>query len=243
MDWSRPQPESSYLWDQVPQPLRCYLYDPTSSLLFSLSLPPSFSRSLLIPLSRSRISCARFSFSLSLPSFSLSLGCSLPSFLYSLLVLSAFLLRFMLSTRFPRFFSCTGNAVSRALHPRGCSSRYSPATSRCFSLKVTCSFARSIECPFECQIASICLHPRNCRRGSEPLARSLSIAWSDSAGDDAVESRALVTILVHDVRRNGHQPFQLRFSDEKRMDFKCDRVLIAQNVDRISTEKFLMDHA
>lgn len=115
MDWPRPQPESSYLWDQVPQ-LRCYLYDPTSS-----HISTSLSRSL----------SSRFSFSPSL-SFSLSpfppplSPCrSLAPFLrsYSLPALC-----FASSFHFhsvPRYLSST--LLLRALYPPGRSSRYLPA--------------------------------------------------------------------------------------------------------------------
>lgn len=102
MDWPRPQPESSYLWDQVPQ-LRCYLYDPTSS-----HISTSLSRSLA-----SRSLSSRFSFSPSLSlsrslplpaaALSLSLSCLLFSFVLTLFLLSALLLRFI-STRFPVTF-------------------------------------------------------------------------------------------------------------------------------------------
>ncbi|KYN15301.1 hypothetical protein ALC57_12350 [Trachymyrmex cornetzi] len=121
MDWPRPQPESSYLWDQVSQ-LRCYLYDPTSS-----HISTSLSRSLV-----SRSLSSHFSFS---PSLSLSLLLLLPlppaalsvtlllfSFVLTLFLLSTLLLRFI-STRFPVTFPLH---CCRARYPPGRSSRYLP---------------------------------------------------------------------------------------------------------------------
>lgn len=122
MDWPRPQPESSYLWDQVPQ-LRCYLYDPTSS-----HISTSLSRSLA-----SRSLSSRFSFS---PSLSLSRSPSpFPPPLSPCRSLALFLrsyslpaLCFASSFHFhsvPRYLSST--LLLRALYLPGRSSRYLPA--------------------------------------------------------------------------------------------------------------------
>lgn len=85
MDWPRPQPESSYLWDQVPQ-LRCYLYDPTSThISASLSRSPAFSS---LP---SRFSFSpSFSFALPLPPIALPVALLLSSFVPALYFASPF---------------------------------------------------------------------------------------------------------------------------------------------------------
>lgn len=110
MDWPRPQPESSYLWDQVSQ-LRCYLYDPTSShISTSLSRSPASLASFSF-----LVLSVSLSFSFSLPLFPLA---ALPvtlllfSFVLTLFLLSTLLLRFI-STRFPVTFP-----------PRCCCARY-----------------------------------------------------------------------------------------------------------------------
>lgn len=119
MDWPRPRLESSYLWDRVPQPLRCYLYDlyllsiPLSlALLLTARASFSFSLYLLLRLSSSRSS-----------SLSLSLPCSFPSFLLP----SCSSLSFSISFPPPRVISSRPALLGR----------HSPATSLCFNLKVT----------------------------------------------------------------------------------------------------------
>lgn len=131
MDWPRPQPESSYLWDQVSQ-LRCYLYDPTSS---HTSQPLSFSHS-RFPLA----SLSRFSFSPSLsfslspftPPLSQSLSCSFPSFLLSSCSLLCFFVSFPPGSPLP-FLRIA------AVHVISSRSLFSLLAGRsfCFSLKVT----------------------------------------------------------------------------------------------------------
>lgn len=112
MDWPRPQPESSYLWDQVPQ-LRCYLYDPTSShISTSLSRSLASSRSL-----SSRFSFSpSLSFSLSLPSrrrsLALSLSCSFPSFLLSSCSLLCFFVSFPLGSPLPFLHIAAARVIS-----------------------------------------------------------------------------------------------------------------------------------
>lgn len=154
MDWPRPQPESSYLWDQVPQ-LRCYLYDPTSS-----HISTSLSRSLAF-----RSLSSRFSFSPSL-SFSLS---PFPPPLSPCRSLALFLrsyslpaLCFASSFHFhsvPRYLSST--LLLRALYPPGRSSRYLPAARFAF-FKVIYPLADALS--LECQIV-VRLYPRNRHRG------------------------------------------------------------------------------
>lgn len=142
MDWPRPQPESSYLWDQVSQ-LRCYLYDPTSShISTSLVLLPS--RSLL----------SRFSFSPFLPPLSLSLSCSFPSFLLSFCSLLCFFVSFPPGSPLPFLRIAAVHVIfSRSL--------FSLLAGRtfCFSLKVTRPPAAR-RCFLECQIV-VRLYPRN----------------------------------------------------------------------------------
>lgn len=111
MDWPRPQPESSYLWDQVPQ-LRCYLYDPTSS-----HISTSLSRSLASRSLSSRFSFSpslSFSFSLSLPAaaLSLSLSCSFPSFLLSSCSLLCFFVSFPLGSPLPFLHIAAARVIS-----------------------------------------------------------------------------------------------------------------------------------
>lgn len=129
MDWPRPQPESSYLWDQVSQ-LRCYLYDPTSSHI-STSLSRSPLHSLLsrfsffpsLSLSRSRF--------LSSPSpLSLSLSCSFPSFLFSSCSLLCFSVSFPPDSPLP-FLRV---AAARVISSRSLFSLLD-GRSLCFSLK------------------------------------------------------------------------------------------------------------
>lgn len=158
MDWPRPQPESSYLWDQVPQ-LRCYLYDPTSSHI-STSLSRSLaSRSLSSLVSRS----PHLSLSRSLPSRrrSLPVALLLLSFVLTLFLLSALLLRFI-STRFPVTFP-----------PHCCCARYILpvallATCQPLVLLFSKLFTRSPMLSLECQIV-VRLYPRNRHRGFVPL--------------------------------------------------------------------------
>lgn len=157
MDWPRPQPESSYLWDQVPQ-LRCYLYDPTSS-----HISTSLSRSLT---SRSLLS--RFSFSPSLsfslsplpPPLSLSLSCSFPSFVLSSCSLLCFFVSFPPGSPLPFLRIAAVHVIfSRSL--------FSLLASRsfCFSLKVTRPPADALS---NVQIV-VRLYPRNRHRGFVPL--------------------------------------------------------------------------
>lgn len=144
MDWPRPQPESSYLWDQVSQ-LRCYLYDPTSShISTSLSRYPAF-RSLL----------SRFSFS---PFLSLSLTSPLsprhsPCHSLALFLRSYSLPALYFASPFhfhpvPRYLS---SAAVRVISSRSLFSLLI-GRSLCFSLKVTRPPAR---CTLERQIVYI----------------------------------------------------------------------------------------
>lgn len=152
MDWPRPRLESSYLWDRVPQPLRCYLYD---LYLLSISLSLALLPTVLLSrfLSISFLVFLSFSYSSSLLSFSFCLSlCYSPALFprsYSLPALC-----------FPSSF----HFLLRALYPPGLLLSVATRRSSRFALIWKLPARR---CFLERQIA-IRLYPRICHCISLP---------------------------------------------------------------------------
>lgn len=197
MDWPRPQPESSYLWDQVSQ-LRCYLYDPTSSHVstsLALLLPARFFLVSRSPPSSHRSPC--HSLALFLRSYSLSVLYFASSFHFHPVprYLSSALLLCTLYSPGPLFSLLAGRTF-------------------CFSLKVTRPPAAR-RCFLVCQIV-VRLYSRNRHRGFVSL-RAFDRTPDSTAMMRENHKRLLLSrcMIYH---FNGHQAFQLRglsLRDEK----------------------------